>query len=151
MFSTYETRKCYMIKHSKINGFKLIQVCNLKNLEFREKPKNPLFGVNILIFNRCQKFRNNSSNGICFSYVYIRMYTRVSLARVRHSNINIDTFSITIGIIEIRNNNLRLRASSNGICVFTFKFGRLPVPQTGKHPHINVKTQIPLELDLVEG
>ena len=120
-------------------------------VKFREKPENRLFGVYLLIFNRCQKFRNNSSNGICFSYVYIRMYTRASLARVRHSKINIETFSITIagiGTIEIRNNNLRMKASSNGICVVTFKFGCLPVPQTGKHPNINVKTQIPLELDL---
>ena len=36
--------------------------------------------------------------------------------------------------------------SSNGICVFTFIFGCLPVCGTGKHPNINVKTQIPLEL-----
>ena len=31
-------------------------------------------------------------------------------------------------------------------CVSTFIFGCLSVPQTGKHPNINVETQIPLEL-----
>ena len=36
-------------------------------------------------------------------------------------------------------------ASSNGICVSTFIFGCLPCG-TGKHPNINVETQIPLEL-----
>ena len=38
--------------------------------------------------------------------------------------------------------------SSNGICVYTFIiiFGCLPVSGTGKHPNINIKTQIPLEL-----
>ena len=36
--------------------------------------------------------------------------------------------------------------SSNGICVSTFIFGCLPVCGTGKHPNINVETQIPLEL-----
>ena len=39
-----------------------------------------------------------------------------------------------------------LKISSNGICVSTFIFGCLPVPQTGKHPNMNVETQIPLEL-----
>ena len=38
-----------------------------------------------------------------------------------------------------------LAPSSNGICVSTFIFGCLPVPR-GKHPNMNVETQIPLEL-----
>ena len=43
---------------------------------------------------------------------------------------------------------LNVYTSSNRICVSTFIFGCLPVPQTGEHPNMNVETQIPLELCL---